>query len=642
MTHRPRLTVEEIDCLLNELEKQAASQVSSEEFFSNVLTRFQAVVGGDSVAILVAAGDETLVIRSSGGLLPLDFCKSVTRELITSAKPGPVCFQGSEGDTFFAFPWPHEQPFSGCLAVGYSGNKVSAANPAIVELGTAFAELLQIHSLKKFQELIARRWSVWCKIAESVSQTNSFGIASRVMVDGLQTLLEADRVSLVDASSRSKSKAVIAISGHHFAKIHNAITNSLWEIAMQVCSSKQVLVSASDTTTKVGEHSTTVREAELFRNLIALPLKHDHVMNWKRKSIVIVEWQSKHQMFDGLTTLSLLLSPIGVLWSQQKRWLRFPGWMRAWSEHSAFHRFLRTSLRVGVWLLCLLALGAFANLLLSDKEMLIEADAVVEPTIRRTIFASSDGFIKKLNTDVGNRVIKGEVLVELFSPSLEIQLEGSRGEILAIMEKRKGLEVALSQMSFKSLADESSRTRISAEIALLQSQANALREKLEVLNTEKTRLKLESPIDGTVVSRNLRSELENRPVRRGDALFAVAELNGPWQIQVRVADRDTHYLLSRFSHDEGKVQIILDSLPEKTFDGKISEVGMSLESTQDRGAFLPFIVSIDSQVELSAKIGSTAKVFFSCGSEPLWFVWSRPAVNFAKRNYWFYFSRHNQ
>ena len=98
-------------------------------------------------------------------------------------------------------------------------------------------------------------------------------------------------------------------------------------------------------------------------------------------------------------------------------------------------------------------------------------------------------------------------------------------------------------------------------------------------------LSVRSPIDGVVVTWDLKDRLSGRPVQRGQTLLRVADPKGPWQLELKLPDNNVGFLTSA-QHELGKelnVTYILATDPSTKFQGKVCEVAESAEVRGDEG-----------------------------------------------------------
>ena len=353
-------------------------------------------------------------------------------------------------------------------------------------------------------------------------------------------------------------------------------------------------------------------------------------------SILILEWADRETMLESLPAIMNFMPTLWSSWHQQRRWLEVPRMARAWSRWTP--NFLRSYLVVRLMqMLAFVALVVLVGWSLSQPfPMVIEADAVLEPKARRAIFSNVDGFVEALLVEDGQSVKRGQLLAKLRSPSLNLQIEEAIGQIKSISEKRNGLRVAVNQVSSATPESLVAQTRISADILLLEAQEKQTKEKLNFLTKEQGKLDIISPIDGVVVSRDLRTELETRPLRRGDSLFSVADLEGEWQLNIHVADSDSGYLIKHYSGERRDAKFGFDSLPGEQFSTEVQQISSTVENPTGTSPFLLVVSRIEKDVAQRAYMGANARVRFTCGEQPLWFVWCRPLVEALQKRAWLF------
>jgi multidrug efflux pump subunit AcrA (membrane-fusion protein) len=277
--------------------------------------------------------------------------------------------------------------------------------------------------------------------------------------------------------------------------------------------------------------------------------------------------------------------------------------------------------------------------------MSVQANAILEPVEQRSIYASADGLLEEIHVVDGQRVSEGQLLATMRSPSLELMVEEALGKLRAMAEKRNGLMVAISQ-SATSVEAESSRNRITSDLLILDAQEKHVRSTLDFLKNEQKDLRLLSPLSGVVVASEMKRELNQRPLKRGDPLFRVVRLDGDWQLTIQVADRDTHWVKEFYakkpsndrddqtadtrSSSDGIVRVQFESMPEKQFLSHITRIENVTENHLGRGSFQQVTASVDPDVARQFHMGSTARVTFDCGEQPTWYVWCRPLIEFVQ------------
>ena len=115
------------------------------------------------------------------------------------------------------------------------------------------------------------------------------------------------------------------------------------------------------------------------------------------------------------------------------------------------------------------------------------------------------------------------------------------------------------------------RIRLFGELAEEQEKLVNLKAQRDLDLKRIDELSVRSPIDGVVVTWDLKNRLSGRPVQRGQTLLRVADPKGPWQLELQLPDNDVGFLTSA-QHELTKdlnVTYILATDPGTKFQGKV-------------------------------------------------------------------------
>jgi biotin carboxyl carrier protein len=200
------------------------------------------------------------------------------------------------------------------------------------------------------------------------------------------------------------------------------------------------------------------------------------------------------------------------------RWIgaRFAGWGR--EQLSAFlgpkHTFYKA---LGI-VLCL----ALMFLLFGRLSYRVEAPFILKSDDLAYIPAPFEGYIDKVNIEVGDFVEKGAVLLALDIQELLLE------ESTAIANQNRYSREAEKARAQNALADMNISLALKA-----QAEAQLKQVRYHLNNAE-----LKAPFAGIVVEGDLK-ELLGAPVRKGDVLFKVAKLENMY-VELEVDERDVH------------------------------------------------------------------------------------------------------
>jgi hypothetical protein len=292
---------------------------------------------------------------------------------------------------------------------------------------------------------------------------------------------------------------------------------------------------------------------------------------------------------------------------------------------------LARSIPKGALILC--GIAAIACLAMIPYPFTIEAQAYIEPVDQRIIHASADSFIQNILVREGQLVKAQAPLLQLRSPSLELQIEEVAGQQRALEEKKNGLRVAVNQLS-SNATDLANQTRLSADLKIVEVQELQSRKKQEFLLQQKEELLVRSPIEGMVVGGDLERELSDRPLQRGEALFRVADLQGPWQLMLLVADRDGGYVQKAMEQGPVEFDWGLENSTQKGLRASLESMTKDVDQRPGQGPCRIAKASIQKQQIDQPVIGAVAYARIPCGTRPLWYIWSRPLVEFLQKRFW--------
>ena len=211
----------------------------------------------------------------------------------------------------------------------------------------------------------------------------------------------------------------------------------------------------------------------------------------------------------------------------------------------------------------------------------VQCKGTLEPVERRDVFAGIDGVVDRVPVHAGDTVKTHDLLVRLRNTDAEqalIQVEGQ------LVEVEEGIHSRQRMLDDRQLRSED-RIRIFGELAESREKLVNLKAQRNLDLKRIDELSVRSPIDGVVVTWDLKDRLSGRPVQRGQTLLRVADPKGPWQLELKLPDNDVGFLTSA-QHEltkELNVTYILATDPSTKFQGKVCEVAEERRSPRRRG-----------------------------------------------------------
>lgn len=621
--------LETTDWVLGQLETIARNADPQNQFYPRLTQSLLPILNADCVLLVIVLETKPLVLFSSGHSPDPESLQAALR-LAFAQQPSSVPLDPNPVDP--NSPPPHRALSAPWISVRFPKNNPSKplailarfANPPSHEqlagaknLLDALAEIAELREVYVENHRAVGLWKQAILRSEDLTNAQSHPQLNRGVVEALRELLQADRVSLFRKDHQAAS--MIACSGTTSIDSNSTTVQELERSVQDLFQSNEP---------KLWNAADHQPQAPRYRLLLPWPSSNDDALTHG----LLVEWSDPQATIDRVQRASNLLPMINQAWQYQHRWLYLPP--RARTQAIGKPAAQDPAGRFPKRLAGLALLASLVALAMIPYPFYIQTQAYLEPTNQQFIHATADSFIEELLVGEGQSVQSHQPLVRLRAPNLELQIEELTGQILALVEKKNGLRVAVNQLSANS-SDLANQTRLSAELRLIEIQEKHAQEKLAFLEQQRQELLLQSPIQGIVVGGDLSRELSDRPLQRGDALFRVADLQGPWQLKLLVADRDGRYVQQALLNGPIDIDWGLENATGRGLKAKLISLRPEVDQRPNQGPCRSATASIEkSQLEQPA-IGAVAYARIPCGKQPLWFIWSRPLVEFLQKRFWF-------
>ena len=290
-------------------------------------------------------------------------------------------------------------------------------------------------------------------------------------------------------------------------------------------------------------------------------------------------------------------------------------------------------------ILALLATAAaILALVLVPADLRLEGKGTLEPVHHRDVFAGIDGVVESIAPGVEHAadVKEGQLLASLRNIELDVALTDVLGRKAASEEQLVSTRRAILEDK-KISADE--KTRMAGRAAQLQREIESLEAQRTLYEAKKLSLAVRSPIDGVIVTWQVRDRLMLRPVEKGQVLLNVADKTGPWELEIHLPDdRLGHvnraYAEARAAGRELEVDYILATDPGTRHVGTVREIHEQAEVRGEQGNTVLLRITIDpsrhEKEELGAGASVTARI--NCGKRPLGYVIFHDLVAFIQQH----------
>jgi hypothetical protein len=174
--------------------------------------------------------------------------------------------------------------------------------------------------------------------------------------------------------------------------------------------------------------------------------------------------------------------------------------------------------------------------------------------------------------------------------------------------------------------------RAAAEEEELRRWLESLQAQHAILVQRKHELAITSPIRGEMITWNAPELLTSRPVSRGQHLLTVADLDGPWILELRLPDHRAGHLLDaqKARGRDLAVSFILATDPNTRYRGRIDDVARTTELDESETPSLIVRVRFaENQIGL-LRPGATVIAKIHCGRRSLGFVWFHELIEFVQ------------
>jgi hypothetical protein len=123
--------------------------------------------------------------------------------------------------------------------------------------------------------------------------------------------------------------------------------------------------------------------------------------------------------------------------------------------------------------------------------------------------------------------------------------------------------------------------------------------------------------------------LAARPIEPGQSLLTVADIDGPWVLEMHVPDGDVGHVLDA-QKKLGKgltVSFVLPARPQVVYRGRVENVAVSTDLDTNNESTVLVTVRIDPATISPLRPGATVVPKIHCGRRPAGYVWFRGAID---------------
>jgi|GEM_PF-3240663 len=257
----------------------------------------------------------------------------------------------------------------------------------------------------------------------------------------------------------------------------------------------------------------------------------------------------------------------------------------------------------------------------------LAANGTLEPLEKHRIFAPLDGVIDEVHVDYGTDVRNGDKLVSLKNDDLDLEIRRTLGELDVVETKIASANAHRMIGTIDSRT--TSATMLSSDEELLKVQVKSLQNQLSILRTKQALLCVRARHVGTVSTYRASEQLRNRPIHRGQQLLEIAELSGPWELELEIPDHYAGHILKQVNKgQEVKVTFVTAVAAERLF-ARLSQIEPVMVGS-DGMQVLRARAEFDAEQIPIKRPGITVQAKLHCGNAPLGYAWFHGGIDFVR------------
>lgn len=286
----------------------------------------------------------------------------------------------------------------------------------------------------------------------------------------------------------------------------------------------------------------------------------------------------------------------------------------------------------------------FVSLALIRIDLRLEGKGTLEPVRKRDVFAEIEGVVERIEPGLkhGAAVKEGQLLAVLRNTDLEVARADILGRIASSEEQLMATRRAL--LEDKRLSSDE-KNRMAGQAAQLRRELESLDQQKKLYDLKMKNLEVRSPIDGVIVTWQVRDKLIFRPVERGQVLMSVADKTAEWELEIHMPDDRLGHInrALKKAQEEGRkleVDYVLATDPGNRHYGKVEEIHEQAEVHEVRGDKENSVlvqITIDpsrhDKEELGA--GATVNARVNCGKHAMGYVWFMDVLAFIQTQIFF-------
>ena len=441
--------------------------------------------------------------------------------------------------------------------------------------------------------------------------------SSKQITNDVRWLCGCERATLVSLSGSRRRSKVLSVSSIATVDRNSNFTKQMQAMVSLAAKNESLLssdaIAGQTENPKLQTLVTQWTQASGFGFLFGIPLA-DRIDN-KTIGYLVLEGHAEIDRAGFATTLRQIQPHVAVAMANATRFESLP-FRRSLSM---LRRFVQVNNFIKLASATAIITAIVVALFTLQRPFSVRATGELLPQIEQTVSAQVDGNVATVEVEHGQRVVAGQHLATIHSPDLISEIESIDGEYAKTQQLIESKKILMGQ--YGHAGDPALVGRLAAEVSDLQFQLELLQNRQTFLNEKRQQLNIAAPRRGQIITWRPQANLLGKPVRWGDPLFQIADLDGNWDVVLQVPEQRIGYVWNQIGQTDAdlSVNFFLKSNPNQRYQSSVIEIARSVEIDPELGTLTTIRCRVPEELK-HCRHGASVVADIDCGNRSLVFV----------------------